>query len=84
MGAREKPLGYVEVIQEAKLKEKTEEKNQKNGIQKEARTLVRKLGWRKEMVKYRPSLKMQSNSRAEPSLTKNTPDSRGIVRERRN
>lgn len=66
------------------MKERTEEKNQKNGSQKEARTLVRKLGWTKEMVKDRPSLKMQSNSRGEPSPTKNMPDRRGTVRKRRN
>lgn len=66
------------------MKEKTEEKNQKNGSQKEAGTLVRKLGWTKKMVKDRPSLKMQSNSREEPSPTKKMPDSRETVRKRRN
>lgn len=83
-GAREKPLGHVEVMQEAKLKEKIEEKNHKNGSQKEAGTLVRKLRWTKKMVKDRPSLKMQSNSRGEPSPTKDMPDSRETVRKRRN
>lgn len=41
------------------LKEKTEKKNQKNGSQKEAGTLVRKLGKAKQLTKHRFSPKMQ-------------------------
>lgn len=43
---------------------------------------MRKLGCTKKMVKDRPSLKMHSNSKGEPSPTKNVLDSRETVGER--
>lgn len=52
-------LEIIQEAQEAMLKDMTEKNKQKNESQKEAGTLVRKLGRAKQLIKHRSSPKMQ-------------------------